>query len=422
MLVLALMSTLAGKVGAQSTPFTRCDQSGGCNTECANVITFAGMTFYKTTMTNNDCFCNGKAFPVYQEWVSATVFTNEFLYYRCSTGTWGTDIARTSFGNPDYSPDELGAHDKLVTGTFDTQCPITGMATCSATPSATPSASPPPTPSATPSSGPATTAGTNISVSNNANTPANAAEAATCSDDDAICAPMAGFLPGICSCSGTNGGTGSFTECKKSFPLIGDVGIRVELEPCDCGGAYAEVSYQAGGGWTTAGRLAAGETNSLPIPGYSCCGGAGLYADVTISGDKTKLVVDVHLSLCFGGGCNENIPCKLSQGCVANAYGNMAKSAGFPIALIEDFQGIDFTEQCKCAPDCSSDSSTGMIVGIVIAVVVVVLLVAGGVAAAVIYQKKKQAAAGAGGNAQQGGVALTTPSAVPVATPVETKI
>ena len=93
---------------------------------------------------------------------------------------------------------------------------------------------------------------------------------------------------------------------------------------------------------------------------------------------------------------------------------------GFPIALIEDFEGVDFTEQCKCAPDCSSDSSTGMIVGIVIAVVVVVLLVAGGVAA-VIYQKKKQAAARAGGNAQ-GGVALTTPSAVPVATPVETKI
>ena len=185
------------------------------------------------------------------------------------------------------------------------------------------------------------------------------------------------------------------------------MGIRVELEPCDCGGAYAEVSYKAGSGWTTAGRLAQGETNSFPIPGFTLVGGAGLYADVTISGDKSKLVIDVHLSVCTsaGSGCN---------GAAASVF-------GFPIALIEDFEGVDFTEQCKCAPDCSSDSSTGMIVGIVIAVVVVVLLVAGGVAA-VIYQKKKQAAAGAGGNAQQGGVALTTPSAVPVATPVVTKI
>ena len=119
----------------------------------------------------------------------------------------------------------------------------------------------------------------------------------------------------------------------------------------------------------------------------------------------------MHLSLCAGGDCNGNIAW----------VGSAVTRAGFPFALIEDLEGVDFTEQCKCAPDCSSDSSTGMIVGIVIAVVVVVLLVAGGVAA-VIYQKKKQAAAGAGGNAQQGGVALTTPSAVPVATPVETKI
>ena len=207
-------------------------------------------------------------------------------------------------------------------------------------------------------------------------------------------------------------------ECSKDFydPFIGtklgSAGIRVELEPCDCGGAYAEVSYQAGGGWTTAGRLAAGETNSFPIPGFSCCGGAGLYADVTISGDNSKLVVDVHLSVCINGKCNGNIEW---------GGGSVASGAGFPFALIEDFEGVDFTEQCKCAPDCSSDSSTGMIVGIVIAVVVVVLLIAGGVAAVIYQQKRKQAAASAGGNAQ-GGVALTTPSAVPVATPVETKI
>jgi len=86
------------------------------------------------------------------------------------------------------------------------------------------------------------------------------------------------------------------------------VGIKIELEPCDCGGAYAVVSYKVGSDWTTAGRLAAGETNSFAIPGMSLnvplAGTAGLYADVSISGDKSSLVIDVHLSMCLNGECN----------------------------------------------------------------------------------------------------------------------
>ena len=251
-----------------------------------------------------------------------------------------------------------------------------------------------------------------------------ASTAVTCSDDDAICAPMAPYLPGSCSCSGTNGGTGSFTECQESFLGLGSFGVRVEVEPCDCGGAYAEVSYKAGGDWTTAGRLAAGETNSFAIPGfsYSFAGGAGLYVDVAISGDKSNLVIDVHLSLCAGGKCNGDLECALP--CAFDAYGKAASALGFPFALIKDFEGVDFTEQCKCAPDCSSESSgMGMIIGIAIAAVVVVLVIAGGVGVAMHMKKKKAASAAAGGKAQ-GGVALTTPSAVPLpgATPVETKV
>jgi len=227
---------------------------------------------------------------------------------------------------------------------------------------------------------------------------------------------MVGFLPSICSCSGTNGGTGSYTECQKSFLGYGSVGLKVELEPCDCGGAYAEVSYKVGSDWTTAGRLAAGETTKFPIPGFTF-GDAGLFAEVAISGDKSSLVVDVHLSACVGGSCNADLP-------LAAKF--IATPLGFPIALVEDFKGVDFTEQCKCAPDCSSESSSpgmGMIIGIAIAAVVVVLLIAGGVGVAMHMKKKKAASAAAGGKAQ-GGVALTTPSAAPLpdATPVETKV
>ena len=246
-----------------------------------------------------------------------------------------------------------------------------------------------------------------------------ASTAVTCSDDDAICAPMAPYLPGSCSCSGTNGGTGSFTECQEDLGIIGSVGIRVELEPCDCGGAYAKVSYKASGDWTTAGRLAAGESNSFGIPGFTynipLTGEAGLYADVAVSGDKSSLVFDVHLSMCLNGDCDGNLP--------GWGVGSIISAIGFPIAVVKG-AGVDFTEQCKCAPDCSSESSgMGMIIGIAIAAVVVVLVIAGGVGVAMHMKKKKAASAAAGGKAQ-GGVALTTPSAVPLpgATPVETKV
>ena len=62
-------------------------------------------------------------------------------------------------------------------------------------------------------------------------------------------------------------------------------------------------------------------------------------ADVAMSGDRSSLVIDVHLGLCIGD--------------IGGATGAAIYSLGFPIAVISDFAGVDFTEQCKCAPECS---------------------------------------------------------------------
>ena len=420
--VLVLLSTLVGKAGAQ---LTRCDQGWACNAECGNKITVGAEEYYKTTTAMSSC-SSCSQFHVYQEWTSSTGYTNSFLYYSCSTGTWGATMTPT--GANQFAPTTFPAHRMTLRATSGTQCPVSDSATC-AGPAPVVYSSPPPPAAITGASDTSSTSDTSGTSGSDATTPT----AGACSDDDAICAPMAPYLPNICSCSGTNGGTGSFTECSQSWSImgisLGNVGIRVELEPCDCGGAYAEVSYQVGGDWTTAGRLAAGETNKFPIPGLTIYGGAGLYVEVAISGGTSNLVVDVHLSLCHNGKCDGDIeggPFGYEMG--VPGYGQAASTLGFPFALITDLKGVDFTEQCKCAPECTSDSSTGMIIGIAIAVVV--LLIAAAVAGVVIYKKKQTAAAAAGGKAQ-GGVALTIPSAaplpvatpvVPMATPVETKV
>jgi hypothetical protein len=407
-LVLALLSALVGNVGAQHP---RCDQiSGGCSTECTNSITVGGADFYKTNQVMTGCSCNGKQFPIYQKYTSSA--NNEFMYYLCETNTWGTAVQS---GADPFAPATYSSHTTPYTSTEMKGCPVDG-ATCASTPTPTPSGPAPsgPAPSGPAPSGPAPSGPAPSSTPGTSNT--SGTSAADCSDENAICAPMAPYLPSSCTCSGTNGGTGSFTECQKSLPAyMGDVGIKVELEPCDCGGAYAKVSYKAGGDWKTAGRLAAGDTSQFGVPGFSKWG-AGLYIDVEISGDKSSLVVDVHLSLCAGGKCNGDV----------DGFGGFISGAGFPTPIVKDFAGVDFTEQCKCAPECTSDSSSsGMVIGIAIAAVVVVLLCIGGaVAGFVVYKKQKAAASGAGGGQAQKGVALTTPgeAPLPVATPVETKV
>ena len=381
--VLVLLSTLVGKVGA----LDRCtDQFMGCSTPCSNSYSFtvSGETFYKTTQVMAGCSCNGNEFPVFQKCTSAGCY-NKYMYYSCTEGKWGSSvITNTDTATGGGFPNVHG-----FPATSTSQCPDSGSATCAGPAPAVSSSPPPPA---------AITGASDTSGTSDAATPT----AGACSDGDAICAPMAPYLPSSCKCSGTNGGTGSFTECQEDFFGLGSFGVKIELEPCDCGGAYAEVSYQVGGDWTTAGRLAAGETNKFPIPGLTIYGGAGLYVEVAVSGGTSNLVVDVHLSLCHNGKCDGDIEGgPIGYGYGVPGYGQAASALGFPFALITDLKGVDFTEQCKCAPECTSDSSTGMAVGIAIAAVVAVLLIAGTAAGVVIYKKKHRWGAASVGSEMQ---------------------
>ena len=142
-ILLALLSTLVGNVGAQ---FTRCsDQSGGCSTECSNQITAGGSeTYYKTDVVMTTCLCNGNGFPIYQKWDGNSAY-NKFFYYSCSTGRWGTEITG---GADQFAPSNFYGHDTSSSSTYMTQCPLDGAASCaSATPSPpSPSPAPPPLP------------------------------------------------------------------------------------------------------------------------------------------------------------------------------------------------------------------------------------------------------------------------------------
>ena len=138
--VLVLLSTLVGKAGAQ---LTRCDQSGACNAECDDSMTFnnAGVsdTYYKTTSAMSSC-AGCSQFSVYQKWVSSTSMSNSFIYYSCSTGTWGKTV--TSGANR-FAPTSFPAHTVTLRATSGTQCPVSDSATC-AGPAPAVSLSPPP--------------------------------------------------------------------------------------------------------------------------------------------------------------------------------------------------------------------------------------------------------------------------------------
>ena len=136
-LVLVLLSTLAGKVGAQ---FERCDQAVlgcGSSTGCSDTIAFGIVggtvkTWKKTTTPMTGCSCNGNFFPVYQSYgQSGSQAFNEFLYYRCSTSKWGTAVTS---GTDRFAPSSLPAHDTPYASTSMTQCPVSSEGTACAGP------------------------------------------------------------------------------------------------------------------------------------------------------------------------------------------------------------------------------------------------------------------------------------------------
>lgn len=162
-------------------------------------------------------------------------------------------------------------------------------------------------------------------------------EASVTADDDHVCDILNPSLGGTpCTCSETTGGTGAIVECMESIAGVGDVGVRVQMEPCG-DPAHAEISYKFGGEWESADRIEAnGEPLHVPVPGASLAG-AGLYIEVKITGNAADLSVHAKLSACYGDECDGDVS--------VFGVGSMLSAAGFPFALVE-FDDLSFVEAC----------------------------------------------------------------------------
>jgi hypothetical protein len=193
-----------------------------------------------------------------------------------------------------------------------------------------------------------------------------------------ICSIINPNLPPVCTCQSTNNGAGLFAECSESLPLsLGDVGIRVEIEPCDCMAPYAQISYATVGDWTTVQRLAVGETVQFGIPGVSASVlgiTAGLYANAHIEGTRDDMTLTVSLSMCVQGVCDGQMA----------IIGSAVSAAGFPIQVLQ-YSDISFTDMCSRYACTSSDTPFGVIGGAVGGCLLVALVTA------LLWKRKQQA-------------------------------
>jgi len=178
-------------------------------------------------------------------------------------------------------------------------------------------------------------------------------------------------------------------ECMESITGVGDVGVRVQMEPCG-DPAHAEISYSFGGGWESAGSIEAdGEPLYVPVPGASLVG-AGLYIEVKIIGNAADLSVHAKLSACIGDECDGDVS--------VFGVGSMLSAAGFPFALVQ-FDDLSFVQACP------SDDMT-----MYIAAAGALLLLAGVVGAMFLYKKKRKPPT------PSGVVMTTTSSSTPTST------
>jgi hypothetical protein len=167
------------------------------------------------------------------------------------------------------------------------------------------------------------------------------------------------FAGGPCSCSPTNGGTGLIGECTEDLPLgLGRVGVRVEIEPCE-DPAYIEVKYSTPleASWISAGRLAAGgDPLRVPLPGLSLMG-AGLNADIAMTGTADDMSVHVILSLCILDSCNGNIFGLSAVGWPADGFS------------VLEFDDLKFVDSCPASDE--SDDSLYLLIAAIGGVVVI---------------------------------------------------
>ena len=127
-LVLVLLSTLVGKVGALDL----CrQQSAYCGT-CSENVEPGGERYEKTTKAIGGCSCLGLSFPVYRRCDKYSSYSNtqqcynKYLYFSCNTGKWGTTTLSytptCTGGNLCYMP----AHTTDLDWTLDKLCPQLG--------------------------------------------------------------------------------------------------------------------------------------------------------------------------------------------------------------------------------------------------------------------------------------------------------
>jgi len=154
---------------------------------------------------------------------------------------------------------------------------------------------------------------------------------------------------GPCACSSTNNGAGLFGECTQIPPLgLGSVGVKVEIEPCDCDGPYAAVLYRVGtSAWEEAGSIKANaDPLQFPVPGMTVSGIGGLFIHVTLTGTRGELTVSTELSLCAADNCNDDI-----------VILGLRPAAAFPFSLFDIQQTTALSQFCDRAPACEGDSA-----------------------------------------------------------------
>jgi len=297
---------------------------------------------------------------------------NAYLWFNCNTGRWTRSVVPTGWSS---CPDIFSCAGPYPTSTSYvgpawSACPSSGSPTCSATHSHTPHTH---SPSAVHSHSPHTHSPSSFhSHSPHTHSPVSSSPGGG-SQVDHVCDIVNPSLAAIpqCTCTETTGGTGLVTECQESIPGLGNVGVRVQLEPCG-DPAFAEMTYQFGGtSWESAGRIeAGGDPMRIQIPGASLSG-AGLYISVTVTGNAADLSVHALLSACLYDACDGGIP----------MVGSILTAAGFPFPLLE-FDDLAFVDSC---PAESSLSNMSIIAAAAGGAVVVLLGIAFW-----CYQKKEQ--------------------------------
>ena len=146
---------------------------------------------------------------------------------------------------------------------------------------------------------------------------------------------------------------------------LGQVGIRVEIEPCG-DPAYLAVKHRLplSSTWEVTGKVeAGGEPAQLPIPGLSGPLNSGAFIDISITGNADDMSVNVFLSLCVLGACNDGVFGLPYLGWPA---------AGIPVLKFDD---LKFVDKCPAKNDEGTAVTIAVIIGAIAGVLAIVGLV-----------------------------------------------